>query len=162
MEVLLERGSRPGRGPAPTLPEGGDEAGARRSLRGQVARLEARVAETVCAAFPEVIDLPPMPTRREARVLDLGELEALRDVLVERLDEARRQRARIARRQEAARVRLERMLLDPAGSRGMRVSQRELGEPGCGVWRVAPRAGIIGRMMGWWQVKLSSGCPLAT
>jgi hypothetical protein len=26
---------------------------------------------------------------------------------------------------------------------------------------VRPRLGLIGMLMGWWQVKLSSGCPLA-
>ena len=25
-----------------------------------------------------------------------------------------------------------------------------------------PRLGLIGMLMGWWQVKLSSGCPLAS
>jgi hypothetical protein len=25
---------------------------------------------------------------------------------------------------------------------------------------VRPRLGLIGMLMGWWQVKLSSGCPL--
>ncbi len=43
----------------------------------------------------------------------------------------------------------------------MRVSNREIGEPGCGVWHVRPRLGLIGMLMGWWEVKLSSGCPLA-
>jgi hypothetical protein len=33
---------------------------------------------------------------------------------------------------------------------------------GCGVWQVRPRLGLIGMLMGWWQVKLSSGCPLAS
>jgi hypothetical protein len=40
------------------------------------------------------------------------------------------------------------------------VTQRELGAGGCGVWRVRPRLGLVGMLMGWWQVKLSSGCPL--
>jgi hypothetical protein len=53
------------------------------------------------------------------------------------------------------------MLLDPAAHRFARVSCRELGEPGCGAWQVRPRLGLIGMLMGWWQVKLSSGCPLA-
>jgi hypothetical protein len=57
---------------------------------------------------------------------------------------------------------LERILLDPAAHRFARVSCRDLGEPGCGVWQVRPRLGLIGMLMGWWQVKLSSGCPLAT
>ncbi len=33
---------------------------------------------------------------------------------------------------------------------------------GCGAYQVRPRLGIIGMCMGWWHVKLSSGCPLAT
>jgi hypothetical protein len=52
------------------------------------------------------------------------------------------------------------MLLDPAKHRFARVACRDLGEPGCGVWQVRPRLGLIGMLMGWWQVKLSSGCPL--
>ncbi len=162
MEVLLEADVRRRAEPAPTGLVAADESGARRALRGQVARLESQIADTVCAAFPEVLDLPALPARRQARILDLGELEEVRDRLAGQLGEARRRLANVARRQEEARVRLERMLMDPAGNRGERISQRELGEPGCGVWRVAPRMGIIGRMMGWWQVKLSSGCPLAT
>ena len=162
MEVLLEAGAPQRLEQGLGGPATADESGARRALRGQVARLESQIADTVCAAFPEAIDLPALPVRSRARILDLGELEELRDLLAGRLGEARRQLAELARRQDEARVRLERMLLDPAGNRGVRISQRELGEPGCGVWRVAPRVGIIGRMMGWWQVKLSSGCPLAT
>jgi hypothetical protein len=27
---------------------------------------------------------------------------------------------------------------------------------------VRPRLGLIGMLAGWWHVKLSSGCPLAT
>jgi hypothetical protein len=44
----------------------------------------------------------------------------------------------------------------------VRVANRDLGESGCGVWHVRPRLGLIGMLMGWWQVKLSSGCPLAS
>ncbi|MHB1571699.1 MAG: hypothetical protein ACYC0H_21190, partial [Solirubrobacteraceae bacterium] len=59
-----------------------------------------------------------------------------------------------------ARALLSRMLEDPAGHRLCRITCRELGEPGCGAWEVRPRLGLIGMLMGWWQVKLSSGCPL--
>jgi hypothetical protein len=41
------------------------------------------------------------------------------------------------------------------------VTSADLGEPGCTVWRVRPRLGLIGMLMGWWRVKISSGCPLA-
>ena len=66
------------------------------------------------------------------------------------------------REQERARVQLERMLLAPGEHRRVRIAQRDLGEGGCGVWHVRPRLGLIGMLMGWWHVKLSSGCPLAT
>ena len=96
------------------------------------------------------------------RLLALADLELQRDALVDRIADAHRLLDRRGRDQEAARVQLERMLLEPARHRRVRISQRELGEGGCGVWRVEPRLGLVGRQMGWWQVKLSSGCPLAT
>ena len=52
------------------------------------------------------------------------------------------------------------MLLEPGKHRFERVSCSDLGQPGCGAWEVRPRLGLIGMLMGWWQVKLSSGCPL--
>lgn len=166
MEVLLDGLAAEQAAPGAFSPvhgrEGADaQAGLRRSLRVQIARLEAQLADVTCEAFPEVLEPGPAPSRG-AKVLDAEGLEEVRDRLAARLSDARSQVATIARRQEEARLRLERMLLDPAGSPGQRISQRELGEPGCGVWRSVPRLGIIGRMMGWWQVKLSSGCPLAT
>jgi hypothetical protein len=63
--------------------------------------------------------------------------------------------------QAAKRVQLERMLLEPHKHRFVRIAASDLGEPGCGVWQVRPRLGLIGMLMGWWEVKLSSGCPLA-
>ena len=57
-------------------------------------------------------------------------------------------------RQEASRVLLERMLLEPGRYKFVRVANRDLGAGGCGVWHVRPRLGLIGMLMGWWQVKL--------
>ena len=68
--------------------------------------------------------------------------------------------ARAAREAEQ-RALLERMLRDPGRHRFVRIRQADVGEPGCGVWHVRPRLGLIGMLAGWWQVKLSSGCPLA-
>jgi hypothetical protein len=48
----------------------------------------------------------------------------------------------------------------PERYRWATVTSAELGEPGCTVWRVRPRLGLIGMLMGWWRVKISSGCPL--
>jgi hypothetical protein len=52
------------------------------------------------------------------------------------------------------------MQRDPARYRHVRLPVKDLGESGCGVWEVRPRLGLIGMLAGWWQLKLSSGCPL--
>jgi hypothetical protein len=104
---------------------------------------------------------PVSEVRGEPRLLGLGELERVRDELAERLRTARLTITRLADVQAANRLQLERMLLDPASYRFARISRQDMGEPGCGEWMVRPRLGLIGMLMGWWQVKLSSGCPLA-
>ncbi len=140
-----------------------DERAARRTLREQIARLERELAEAFVTAFPMGgLPRPALltPTRSHARLLDLGELEVVRDELAERLGEARTTISARADEIAEKRLLLERMLLRPADYKFARISCRELGEPGCGVWQVRPRMGVIGMLMGWWQVKLSSGCPL--
>jgi hypothetical protein len=138
-----------------------DELAARRSMRRQIARLERELAGAFVTAYP-MGGLADVHTasHRDARLLTLGELERVRDELAERLGAARVTIAERAEIQDAHRLALERMLLDPARHRYERVSCRDLGEPGCGAWHVRPRLGLIGMLMGWWQVKLSSGCPL--
>jgi hypothetical protein len=138
-----------------------DELAARRSLRTQIAKLERELADAFVTAYPMGgFEQPAPERRRDPRLLDLGELERVRDELAERLRTARVTIAERADVQAANRLYLERILLEPAKHRFARVSCRDLGEPGCGVWEVRPRLGLIGMLMGWWQVKLSSGCPL--
>jgi hypothetical protein len=137
-----------------------DELAARRALRKQISQLERELADAFVTAFPLGGLDQPTADRCEPRLLGLGELERVRDDLVERLRTARVTISERADVQAANRLYLERMLLDPAKHRFARVSCRSLGEPGCGVWQVRPRLGLIGMLMGWWQVKLSSGCPL--
>lgn len=140
-----------------------DERAARRSLRAQIDKLERELAEAFVTAYPMGgLDAEPASAYSTPRLLDLGELERVRDELAARLRGARATITELADRQAANRVRLERMLLEPGRYRHLRIANRDLGEPGCGVWHVRPRLGLIGRLMGWWQVKLSSGCPLAT
>jgi hypothetical protein len=55
---------------------------------------------------------------------------------------------------------LRRMGLEPGSYKFARVRVRDLGQGVCGVWEVRPRLGLIGMLAGWWQLKLSSGCPL--
>jgi hypothetical protein len=145
-----------------TVPER-DERAARRTLRAQIAKLERELSEAFVTAYP-MGGLDEVPARSCAapRLLDLGELERVRDDLATRVRSARATISERADRQAAHRVQLERMLLEPGRYRFVRISSRDIGEPGCGVWQVRPRLGLIGMLMGWWQVKLSSGCPLAT
>jgi hypothetical protein len=138
-----------------------DERAARRSLRHQIARLERGLADAFVTAYRMGGIEPPAQQAARPRVLDLGALERVRDELAERLREARVTIAERAEVQAANRLQLERMLLDPGKHRFTRIAASDLGEPGCGVWHVRPRLGLIGMLMGWWEVKLSSGCPLA-
>ena len=86
----------------------------------------------------------------------------MRDALAAHLGEARALLSAVGERQEEARLMRERMLREPHRHRFVRVARSDLGEPGCGYWEVRPRLGLVGILMGWWQVKVSSGCPLAT
>lgn len=162
MELLEQQISASQLGPAlnPDVAER-DELAARRSLRGQIARLERELSDAFLTAYPMggLGDVPAQAAH-SARILDLGQLERARDELAERLHCARLTISRRAEIQEANRLRLERILLEPAKHRFARVACCDLGEPGCGAWQVRPRLGLIGMLMGWWQVKLSSGCPL--
>lgn len=135
---------------------------ARRALRLQIARLERELSDAVASAFPHVaLACEDVAGDTGPRLLGLGELERLRDRLARRLQQARGAVAARAEAQERNRVLLERMFLEPGRYKFMRVAAVDVGEGGCGVYQVRPRLGVIGMLAGWWQVKLSSGCPLA-
>lgn len=159
---LLEQGLHAPQDPFTGSPaiEELDERAARRSLRDQIARLERELAEAFVTASRMGGIQAPAQRAAQPRVLDLGALERIRDELAQRLREARVTIAERAEIQAANRVALERMLLEPGKYRFARIAASDLGEPGCGVWQVRPRLGLIGMLMGWWEVKLSSGCPL--
>jgi len=138
-----------------------EERAARRTLREQIARLERELSDAFLTTYQMGGPALDHDGPGEARLLGLGELERIRDSLAGRLASARAMIADLADRQAENRVRLERMMLAPDEYRFHRVALSDIGEPGCGVWEVRPRLGLIGMLMGWWQVKLSSGCPLA-
>jgi hypothetical protein len=134
---------------------------ARRQLREQIADLERRLGELWASAYPrQGIDWK-VGSAGGPRVLDVAELERVRDALAARLADAQRAVAERAAAQEESRRMLERMIAEPARFRWVRVSNEHLGEPGCRHWHSRPRLGLIGMLLGWWRVKLSSGCPLA-
>jgi len=139
-----------------------DERQARLQLRRQIGRLEAELA----GLFGEAFGHTEVPHRVEAaaaapRVLDLGELEAVRDRLADRIAEARKALIERRRVEDGNRELVERMLAAPEDYKWVRVSRQDLGLLGCGHWHSRPRLGPIGMLMGWWRVKVSSGCPLA-
>lgn len=156
MSDLLERD----RVLAPTVAV--DERLARAELRRQVARLEGELAGVFAAAFGHTeVEHRVAAVARAPRILDLGELERVRDDLARRISEARltlRERARV---ETSNRELLHKMLISPADFKWVRISRHDVGEPGCGAWHSRPRLGPLGMLMGWWRVKVSSGCPLA-
>jgi len=141
---------------------GGDERLARAELRRQIGRLEAQLGSLVAEAFPRVqLDAAVAPVAIAPRALDLGELEAVRDSLAARIGVARRQLQERVELETRNRELLERMLDAPAEHKWLRISRADVGESGCGHWHSRPRLGPLGILMGWWRVKVSSGCPLA-
>ncbi|HEX7059459.1 MAG TPA: hypothetical protein VF176_06365 [Solirubrobacterales bacterium] len=141
---------------------GGDERRARAELRRQIGRLERELAGLFAEGFRRVqIDAQVPASAGLPRVVGLGELERVRDALADRIAVARRDLAARAELETRNRESLERMLADPAAYKWMRISRADLGEPGCGHWHSRPRLGPLGMLMGWWRVKVSSGCPLS-
>jgi hypothetical protein len=140
---------------------GGDERLARAELRRQIGRLEAQLGSLVAEAFPRLqVDAGVAAVAKEPRALGLGDLEAIRDSLATRIGSARRQLQERTELETRNRELLERMLSAPAEHKWLRISRADVGEPGCGVWHSRPLLGPLGMLMGWWRVKVSSGCPL--
>jgi AcrR family transcriptional regulator len=136
-----------------------DEGAARRTLREQIAKLERELA----TLFPNARPGDDLDWRVRApggpRVLDVGDLEALRDDLAERVEEIRHAMRERADAEEQNRLRLESIAADPASHKWERLSNGDIGEPGCKHYHATPRLGLVGMLMGWWRVKVSSGCP---
>jgi hypothetical protein len=136
---------------APTV----DEAAARRSLRAQIARLEDELLGLGAPGGPAA-------EARGATLIGLTELERIRDGLSVRVSDLRRAADERGAEEEANRLLIEEMLLDPAAHRWTRVPRAAIGEKGCGGWHARPRFGLLGRLMNWWRVVISIGCPLAS
>jgi hypothetical protein len=150
---------------------------ARRSLLGQIARLERELVEQRCSSWPRThLEPRAQPDRhdgcgrlaavagsaahgRGARVLGIDRLEALRDELVETVSAERRALASRTLAEEESRRLREELMLDPAANAGARVRNADAGEGGCGEVRSEPVGGVLGMLMGWWRVVVSSGCP---
>lgn len=145
-----------------TLRVGGDERLARAELRRQIARLEHQLSRLAAEAFPRVVvDTSVAGHFAEPRVAGLDELEQVRDALAARIATARLALKAQGELETSNRELLRRMLAAPAEHKWLRISRADVGEPGCGHWHSRPRLGPLGMLMGWWRVKVSSGCPLS-
>jgi GntR family transcriptional regulator len=90
--------SEHGRGTFVSGTPSGDDAGARRELRRQIAELEGRLVRLPPPPLPS--EETPLPRRGSAALLSTEGLEAVRDRLLERLDELDTQRAAVLERLE--------------------------------------------------------------
>jgi hypothetical protein len=138
-----------------------DERPARRDLLDQIERLEYELSSLFVSTWPRKGLEFSVPARGGPRMLDLDQLECLRDDLAHRVEEARRSLSDRTFVEEQFRCRIEEMLLEPEKHKWVRVANEDIGEPGCKHWHVRPRWGLFGMLMNWWRVKISSGCPLA-
>jgi hypothetical protein len=179
-QLILDRGAqphevvatppqgRPGADPG-AADRGAAHQAARRTLRGQISRIERELSATVAERFPYISAAPSAADRAPGSgepsclgpsLLGLDQLERTRDRLAARLQELRGLVAERDEYERTAHELLERMKLEPGRYKNVRLPVSDLGQGGCGVWHVRPRLGLIGMLAGWWQLKLSSGCPL--
>jgi hypothetical protein len=145
-------------GTAPTTEE---ERRVRDQLRSQIARLERELGELWVTAFPRRGIDWSVGAAGGPRVLGAADLERVRDALVVRIREAQTEIARRADVEESNRRLVEEMIADPDRYHWVTVSNEDVGERECKHWHARPRWGILGMLLGWWRVKVSSGCPLA-
>ncbi len=137
-----------------------DERLARVELRRQIAKLELELSGLFASAFPRKgIEWDVSPAGGP-RILGVGDLEQVRDALATRVAEARQALERCAGAESDNRELLERMIAEPGKMKWVRISNEDIGEKGCRHWHSRPRFGLLGMLMGWWRVRLSSGCPL--
>lgn len=132
---------------------------ARRDLRAQIDRMERRLAERQASRFPTDRSrlIGAHATSGHAGALQtLGDLERTRDHLIAAHAAVDAREAEVRRNRDL----LSLMQEHPRLHEGKRLTSSDLGEPGCHVYTVGPWFGPIGRLGGWWRVKISSGCPL--
>jgi hypothetical protein len=138
-----------------------DERAARADLRRQIALMELVLARLFGSAFPRKgIDFS-VRGMGGPRLLSVDELELVRDSLATRIQAVRTGLHDHALVEEANRELIEQMTADPESHKWVRVYNEDIGEPGCKNWHAKPKWGLLGMLLGWWRVKISSGCPLA-
>jgi hypothetical protein len=135
---------------------------ARDALRAQIARLEHELSKVIAGGFPNIpAQALQASPGRGAALLTMEELECSRDRLVLGLRQAQARAAQRVALELRSEELLEDMKLEPGRYKFKRLPLADLGQGKCGAWVVKPRLGLVGMLAGWWELKLSSGCPLA-
>jgi hypothetical protein len=151
----------PTRARPPKAPTRHDERAARRSLLDQIQGLETELSALFVSTWPRKGLEFAVAGRGGPRMLLIDELEELRDDLALRVEDARRSLSDRTYVEDRYRRLIEEMMLEPEKHKWVRVTNADIGEPGCKSWHVRPRFGLLGMLMSWWRVRISSGCPLA-
>lgn len=136
-----------------------DERLARKQLRRQIASMERELGALHSEAYPRLGLEFRVGGRGGPRLLGLADLEMLRDSLAARIQDVSRSLREHGYVERKKRELRERMLQEPERYKWVRVSNEDIGEPGCRHWHSLPRLGPVGMLLGWWRVKVSSGCP---
>lgn len=141
--------------PLPAIDPDADAPSLRRELRAQIARIEAELApyawhDPAAPPAKRVETATPVP-----RLATVEELQHTRDQLVDRLMRLRDEAARRAIREQLARSHVDQMISDPAAHRWEIVTSADTGEIEGRNWRVVPRFGPFGAILGWWRVKVA-------
>lgn len=146
-------------GGLPDLDEDSDKVPVRRELRRQIEKLEVSLG-----AYPDSLrptgEVHPL-FGPQPHVAGVAELERSRNRLVDRVAEFGALAEHRSTEQQLSRRHLEEMVRAPEAHKWERVDNERIGEPGCRHWHSRPRFSLLGMLMGWWQVRVSSGCPLA-
>jgi hypothetical protein len=135
---------------------------ARADLRRQIARLEGELSTLFGSVFPRQGFDWRVASLGGPRLLSLSELEVLRDELADRVRDVQRAVSERTAIEEQNRRLIEEMMLEPERHRWVVVRNEDIGERGCKSWHVRPRWGLLGMLLNWWRVVISSGCPLAS
>lgn len=147
--------------PFPSIDPAAEGATLRRELRAQISRLERELAQYAWHDPRQPFQPGPVTAQPVGRVAGVEELERMRGEMIDRLSRLRGEAEQRGVTEQRARAHVEEMISDPSAHRWEMITADQTGDPGCKSWRVVPSYGPLGAIMGWWRVKVSSGCPLA-
>ncbi len=147
--------------PLPALDPSTEGPVLRRELRAQISRLERELSQYAWHDPRRPAAPGPVTAQPVGRIASVEDLEQMRGEMIERLAQLRGEAERRGASEQGAREHVEEMISRPRDHRWQIVTAEQTGDPGCKSWRVVPSYGPLGAIMGWWRVKVSSGCPLA-